>query len=186
MIKNTREGQMRIILIGYKARQGKDTFASMLWHEFDRLGNRASIFHFASPMKEILSETMGVSRETLDAMKNENAHYRGMLQRFGSGKMKEYFGVTVWRDLAVSHMEELEKMGVEYVIVPDFRFPAEFIDGALTIKVVRPGVCIGDGHISETAMDVYDFDMTVVNDLDLDYLEKEAERIAGMLQWGEL
>ena len=170
--------EMRVVLIGHKARQGKDTFAVMLKEAMEVYGNKTSIFNFAAPLKEILSEALGVSRETLDAMKNEHEHYRSILQRFGNGKMKDYFGENVWRDIAISHIESMRDVGVQCVIIPDFRFPAEYIDGAVTIKVVRPGVSIGDGHISETAMDLYDYDYTVVNDLDLDYLKLEAMKMA--------
>jgi hypothetical protein len=179
-------GQIKVVLIGHKARQGKDTFASMLKEEMERRGENTSVFHFADPLKEIVSEALGVSRETLDALKNENGHYREILQRFGSGKMKDYFGEKVWKELVVDHIRALDEMGVSCVIIPDFRFPAEYIDGAISINVVRPGVWIGDEHISETAMDLYEYDKTVVNDLDLEYLQRKAREIGEKIIRGML
>jgi len=166
---------MKVVLIGHKARQGKDTFAEMLKNILitDR-GVKASIFNFASPMKEIVAEALGVSRDTLDALKNENEHYRAILQRFGSGKMKDYFGSDVWKKLTLEHIDTLEDIGVECVIIPDFRFHEEFIDGAITVNVIRPGVKISDSHVSETAMDDYVYDEIINNDRDLESLERKA------------
>ena len=169
---------MKIVMIGHRARMGKDTFAKMLKGQFENSGMSAEIASFATPIKEIMAEALGVSVEVLEVMKNDSEYYRGILQRFGSGKMKEFFGDDVWRSLMLQEIEGFREKSVDVVIIPDFRFPSEFIHGATTINVVKyhpdePPIFEGM-HISETAMDVYDYFIVVDNCGTLDELEDEA------------
>lgn len=175
---------MKVILVGHKKRQGKDTFAEYLIYQLDGKGIRAEQLSFANPMKAIMAESLGVDMETLDAMKNGSEHYRSVLQRFGSGLMKKHFGDTVWRDMAVKEFEKLERDGVDCVIISDFRFPCEYIEGATTINVIRNNECTGT-HISETALDGYKYDYTIENTGSLSDLDNMADNMADII-WRDI
>lgn len=163
----------RFILIGHKKRQGKDTFAEMLKTHLED----AAILAFADPMKEILADMKGIQVYEYDNLKNLNERVRTEMQRFGSNKMKEYFGEDVWVKLLVS---EANKRPEKYIIVSDFRFPIEHIEGSLTIRVTRDDVELDTAseHISETALNDFEFGITVTNDDDLHHLNEKAIRIA--------
>ncbi len=147
----------KFILIGHKKRQGKDTFAKMLAKS---LGD-AEIMAFADPMKEVMAQLLGITVGNLDNLKNLDTHYRNLLKTFGNGKMIEIFGETVWRDAL---LRRAEKSNAKYIIVPDFRFKREFIEGAITINVTRSMVKSSDVHQSETELDEWDYDASVIND----------------------
>lgn len=158
----------KFILIGHKKRHGKDTLAAQLK---DYIPN-SRIIAFAYPMKDIISEMKGMTIAEYNMLKNTSDSYRREIQIFGNSKMKEYFGKDVWKDLLVRRAEECEE---EYIIVPDFRFPNELLKGAITINVIRPGLENNDTHESETAMDGFEYDITIVNDGTIDDLDEKAD-----------
>lgn len=182
-ITKRKTSNMKIILIGHKKRQGKDTFAKYLEQYLVKNGVMPKHLSFAHPMKKIIAEALDVDMETLNSMKNGSLHYRLMLQKFGSGLMKKYFGDTVWRDLAIQEIREFEKAGFDCVIVSDFRFPCEYIDGAVTINIDMDGGN-GDTHISETALDGYSYDFKIKNNETIKELEAKAEAMAIMITDG--
>lgn len=58
--------------------------------------------------------------------------------------------------------------------------------GFVIVRVVRPGYVSGDGrdpnHITETAMDAIEPDYTIVNDKDLDKLQREVEYVVSAIE----
>jgi hypothetical protein len=164
----------RVILIGHKKRQGKDTLAEML---AEITGGQ--IIRFADPMKEILSDTFGLQQEELEYAKNRGLRirhdvrdggykqtYREVLQRFGTEAMKKQFGEDVWANLAV---ENTHDCAADVVIIPDLRFT--------TVNIVRPGVDHIDGHESETELDGFAYDHVITNDGTLDDLRDISGRL---------
>lgn len=171
---------MVVIQIGHKKRQGKDTFAEFLTEHAESRGLKVGTLSFATALKEIMADTLGISIETLNILKNDSEHYRAVLQRFGSGKIKEYFGDTVWRDITAKQVEALREEGYDLVIIPDFRFSYELIDGAITYNVVRDRSYKGD-HISETALDDYPYDTIIHNTGTLEELSRMASNTIKVL-----
>jgi len=180
----TRKAKYPIVLIGHKKRQGKDTFAQLLIEELAFRGVNTKKFAFADAMKDIVADMFDIDRNTLDYYKNKSesivfdsktTDFRKILQRFGSGKMKELFGKTVWVDVV---RKQFDKDSVN--IVTDFRFPEEYIKGAFTIKVDR-GIKDNDEHISEKALDDFNFDYVVDNSGSLEDLRKEAKKVADLI-----
>jgi len=161
----------QFILIGHKKQQGKDTFGKMLKEE---LGD-AEILSFADPMREILAEQMGVSVAEFKEIYNNDDAERDKVKTFGNGKMIDYFGEQVWRDVL---LRRAEKLDCKYIIVPDFRFMREFIEDAVTIKVMRDADKGDDLHVSETELDCYKFDWYVENNDTLEDLRNDARHIA--------
>jgi len=163
----------KYILIGHKKKQGKDTFAKMLK---EHLGD-AEIFSFADPMREIFAQMLGTTVEKLKEAYNKDEDLRDALKALGNGKMIEYFGEQVWRDILIKRAEASD---AEYIIMPDFRFLREHIKGATTINVVRDNNTT-DTHQSETELDDYDYDIRVLNDSSLESLHKSALEICGYI-----
>jgi hypothetical protein len=87
---------------------------------------------------------------------------RVLLQRLGSDVGREMFGEDFWVEQA------FKGLGDEDVVFTDVRFPneAEAVRGrgGVVWNVVRPGVGVANGHVSECALDGFVFDETVVND----------------------
>jgi len=168
----------KIILIGHKARSGKDTFATFLSDSLKEYGYSSEIIRFADPMKEILADTLGVSVSALELMKNESAVYRSMVQNFAMS-MRKVFGDSVWADKAKLRANSST---CDYVIIPDFRFFIEDIEGSTTINVVREGsTCGSDLHVSETELDTFDYDYTASNNNGLDGLFFTAQMMAEII-----
>lgn len=161
----------KYILIGHKKRHGKDTFAEMLQRHLPN----SKVLSFAYPMKDIMADTAGITIAELEEIKNNDKEARIQLQKFGSNKMKDYFGQDVWRNLLMKRAEECDE---EYIIVSDFRFPVEVIEGATTVKIYRPQIESEDSHESETALDDFDFDVVIKNDSTLDELDTIAKHFA--------
>jgi hypothetical protein len=104
-----------------------------------------------------------------EGLKERAPGVRVLLQRFGSDVGREMFGEDFWVGQA------LKGLGDESYVFTDVRFPneAEAVRGrgGVVWNVVRPGVGVANGHVSECALDGFVFDETVVNDGSLEDLE---------------
>lgn len=168
-----------ILLLSGKANSGKDTFAQML---MDKCPHNVERLKFADALKDILSEMFEVTRPELERLKDLGEPYRGYLQRFGSGKMKELFGEDVWTKLTLERCTEDDVL----YIIDDFRFPIEHLSNSFTVRLNRaqlPTTLMNTTHISETALDEFVFDTTVNNDGDFNQLEKKAEGLLDYIGW---
>lgn len=153
----------KIILINGKKRAGKDYIANILK---EKLGN-CEIFHYADSMKQIIADTFEISLEELENFKNENVEitfngkrttFRRVLQCFATEACKKVFGKDIWKQIVLNKMEN---SNAEYIIIPDFRFPEEYIEDSLTVKVL--GGDTNDTHISESALNDFKFDYIIDN-----------------------
>ena len=153
---------MKIILISGKAEAGKTTAANIIKYYLCGIGKRAAIVPYGQYVKDTAKMIFG-----WDGQKDENG--RQLLQWWGTDvvrKKNENFWVnTVMRLAAVLDGE------IDYLIIDDCRFPNE-IDlwkdeyGYLTLRIERPGhenALNGEQrkHPSETALDDYEFDVTI-------------------------
>ena len=123
-----------------------------------------------------------VSRPELERLKDAGEPYRGYLQRFGSGKMKEVFGDNIWGELT----KEKCKCDDVLYIIDDFRFPAEHLEGATTVRIHRavlPDNLMNTQHISEIALDEFEFDVTIDNNGSFRELEDKAEALLDKIGW---
>lgn len=181
----------KIILINGKKRAGKDTLAKFLSYYLPD----CEITHFAKPMKEIVAEMLNMPIDDLEVLKNVEepigvydkdrnefiayTDIRKILQVFGSGKMKEYFGKDVWAKLLYSTLPDKE-----FIIVPDFRFPEEYRpcddDNIITIRIKAPWTK-DDNHISENALADFKFDYDIINAGSLDDLNDKAKWLAKVI-----
>ena len=153
---------MKIILISGKAEAGKTTAANIIKYYLCGIGKRAAIVPYGQYVKDTAKMIFG-----WDGQKDENG--RQLLQWWGTDvvrKKSENFWVnTVMRLAAVLDGE------IDYLIIDDCRFPNE-IDlwkdeyDYLTLRIERPGHenALNDEqrkHPSETALDDYEFDVTI-------------------------
>jgi len=164
------------MLIAGRKRSGKDTFAKCVERSFLDAGKSVAILSFADPLKDIMGITLGMTPSELETAKNDDAVYRGYLQRFGTEAMKKYFGDSVWVDLMLKRIKEYSYKDV--ILIPDFRFPIEALEGALTIKVARASQQVQtDLHASETALEDYVFDTIVTNDGTIEDLQVYTDKL---------
>ena len=175
----------KTILISGKKRSGKDWTAAAIKSELESLGYSVDIIAFAEPMKDIIATTLGITPDELEQLLNEpgatvadkhntlqypvvcgdlgrdctETDFRQILQQFGNEAMKKYFGPTVWRDLAISRINEST---ADYVIVSDFRMPEEHLHDSISIKI-HSEASSTDTHRSETALADWKFNFTLNN-----------------------
>jgi len=161
---------MIIGLAGY-AQSGKNTVADILvdYHGFTQLA-------FAQPIKDFLyainplvacspsGYLQGlVDRDGWDKAKQE-PQVRMLLQNTGVAG-RELIDDYLWVAMTLSQIKDPQE---ERYVITDVRFPNEAAaikaQGGQIWKVERPGVEPVNGHISETAMDPWVFDETILND----------------------
>ena len=156
---------MKVICISAKARHGKDTVAVILKEQLQAKGNKVLITHFADLLKYICKTFFGWNGE-----KDEKG--RTLLQYVGTdviGTKRPGYWVMFIIDLLRLFENEWD-----YVIIPDCRYPIEHkymrnnFDTYL-LRVERPDFDNGlteaqKNHPSETCMDTFPFDATIIND----------------------
>lgn len=98
---------------------------------------------------------------------------RNILQLLGTDVCRDLFGENVWVDATLARIER-EQPSDAKIALTDCRFPNEAsaireMNGCV-VRVERPGVGPVNNHISETGLDDFDFDYTLLNDGSLDDL----------------
>lgn len=181
---------MKIILISGKKRAGKDFIGSIIQRKLEEQGKTVARVAYADSVKDIICATFGISREMLDDLKNTKAEiyikdtavvqnpktsnvfrkisdFRLLLQRFATEGMRAEFGENVWVQAFKNKVQRLESEGVEYIIVPDWRFFAEALEdneNVFRIRIKGMYDADADNHRSETELDNYDkFDLVIDN-----------------------
>lgn len=170
---------LKIFCISGKARHGKDTVANIMKEYFENNGKKVLIAHYADLLKYICKTFFN-----WDGKKDDNG--RSLLQYIGTDVIREQ-QPDYWVNFIYSILK-LFKNEWDYVIIPDCRFSNEIeflkIRGleVYAIRVNRacssPDSKIFNGnltleqsnHISETALDKYNFDYIVNNDSDIEHL----------------
>lgn len=179
-----------IIGIGHVAQTGKDTAAEALCRD---LGFRR--VSFADPLKALAKEAnpiilsnmmtnVGLGSGKLsklvdqlgwDAAKVQFPAVRQFLQDLGLGA-RNVFGPDFWVNVAMESIGDFDN-----VVIPDVRFinEADAIKyaGGKMVKIVRPGK-VASGHISETALLDYEFDVTVENNGSVVELQQKITELA--------
>lgn len=162
---------MIVGLSGY-AFSGKDTVADIL---VDELGFRKASFADAlrkcvealDPIVEMragLRYSEIIDRYGYERAKSEFPEVRRILQRMGTEVGRNIMGDDIWVDLTMKAIDA--EPNVDWVIA-DCRFPNEY--SALSMRgivgrIQRPGISAANAHVSETALDDFKFDFTLVND----------------------
>ena len=169
------------------ARAGKDTIADYLVQNHGYI--KAS---FADPMREALlvlnplitigglvtSLSAVVTRAGWEGVKEMSPDIRPLLQRFGTEVGREMWGENFWVDAAIDKIPDGSK-----VVFADVRFPNEAKAvkslGGKVWRVNRDGIGPVNDHISEHALDNYQFDVVLSNSGTLEELYLKVEEVNG-------
>jgi len=175
---------MKVILISGKAEHGKDTAALALKSILETKGKKVLIARYGGLVK--------YTCETFfdwDGKKNEKG--RGLLQEVGTDGIREQYP-DFWVDY-VAKIIRIFHHKWDYVLIPDCRFPNE-IDyykadswwNWTTLRINRPNfksILTEEqlSHISETALDNYEFDYYIKAESGIDNVKDEVEKIIDSL-----
>lgn len=170
---------MKVILFSAKAQNGKDASADILKELLEQGGKKVLITHYADLLKYICKTFFNWNGE-------KDAIGRGILQRTGTDVIRK-----VNSDYWVSFISRFLRMfpnDWDYVLIPDCRFPNEIqrmiLDGwdTMAVRVTRTDFTSSLTeeqlqHISETALDNYQFDYYIDSPSGLDNLKIEVEKM---------
>lgn len=167
---------MKLIAISGKAQSGKDTIGSFLVNKygFTRVAS-------ADSLKRIARNIFG-----WDSVKDEKG--RKFLQDLAMavrGYNEDYWINLTLQEIKRQSSSQYKNLSDDKsnFVVTDLRFinEAKYLkeNGAILIRVNRPGIKVYD-HISETQLDDYaNFDFVIENDTTLEDLEKAVDTIFG-------
>lgn len=169
----------KIILVSGHAQNGKDTLAEAIKHEYEHHGASVKAVHFADLLKFICRTYFGWNGE-------KDAEGRRILQYVGTDlvRMRK---PDYWVDF-VGDFLELFGENLDYVIIPDCRFPNEVTKLAergfdtVHVRVIRDNFDNRlteeqKNHPSETALDNFPADIYIHNNGTLDDLYKKVSRL---------
>jgi hypothetical protein len=169
---------MIIGLSGY-AQSGKNTVGDILvdHHGFIQLAFADAIRDFLYEINPYVKSEFRVKGLVdaygWDKAKVENEELRELLQRLGVAG-REMIDEYLWVALTMSQIKDPHEG--RYVIT-DVRFPNEAAaiqsQGGQIWRIERPGVDAANAHVSETAMDPWLFDETIINDGTIEDLVKK-------------
>ena len=109
-----------LVLVGYRKNSGKDTFSRMLLEILSQKGVETNLYHFAYPIKKLVSTLIGLPMEKIEELKNEKtgiAWDRDFV-RIGDEEyplQKEKFLETALRFFGKSGIERA-KAGMEFLM----------------------------------------------------------------------
>lgn len=161
------------LIVGFSGylRSGKDTAGSALAADgFHHASFAAKLKAFVYALNPIVPHTgIDYRLATLvdaygwERCKDRYPEVRTLLQRCGTDAGRRVLGEDVWVDAVMSDLPAEQD-----VVFTDCRFPNEAraiqAAGGFVIRVNRPGYEPGpDAHESETSLDGYPFDFTIVN-----------------------
>jgi hypothetical protein len=105
---------------------------------------------------------VGVDVYGWEGLKERSPDVRGLLQRFGTEVGREMFDENFWVDYALHSIVDGTK-----VVIADVRYPNEADAirklGGKVFRVERDGVVAANEHMSEHALDGYEFDGKIEN-----------------------
>ena len=163
---------MQVILISGKARAGKDLSANILKEEFVKEGKTSIILHYADFLKSFCREHLSYKGKDVEGG-------RELLQWFGTDVVRNNYEDT-WVDMMFALLKGI-RSEYDCVIIPDVRFPNEIEKiknnfKSVTLRIVRnneKNELSNDEkkHLSETALDDYEFEHVIFNNGTIDELK---------------
>lgn len=170
---------MKIILIGGKARSGKDTLADFIIEELEKKERKVCKVQVGQYIKYYAEKYFGWDG-------SEETKPRDLLIKIGT----EIIRKKIDPDFHINRLiEDIKVLSYFYdtFVVSDIRFPVEIekpkkeFDNVITIKTIRESDELNEkqkGHITETGLDNYNsFDYIVDNSGSLEDLKEQAIKI---------
>lgn len=167
---------MKVLTIAGKAEAGKDTTAKKIKNKLEHMGYAVLICHYADLLKYICTQFFN-----WDGKKDERG--RELLQMIGTegvrNKEPDY-----WVDFIKSILRLFPNKW-DFVLIPDCRFPNEIVGmkeefDTIAVRINRPNYenHLTDEqrqHLSEVALDDFEFDYEIINPGSMDGLDNEVE-----------
>lgn len=164
-----------ILLIGGKARSGKDYVSDHIKNVLELNGKSVFKFAFADELKKYICILFNIDLDTLNSLKNSEEPFtkngttiRQCLQRLGTDIFSTY-DKYYWTKIAANIINNTD---YQYYIISDFRYPHEteirsFVNNSkiYTINILgNPNNQIkANNHISETSLNEFSFDFVIDN-----------------------
>jgi hypothetical protein len=160
-----------IIALSGKGEAGKDYVGKIMKRHIEEIGHKAMIIHYGDYLKFLSKEYFG-----WDGNKDEKG--RTLLQYVGTDLIRSR-QPTFWVNAVLNLVVAMEK-DYDFFIVPDCRYLNEvevpMLNGfdVEAIRVIRPNHITSltneqQNHISETALDDYEFDFEIINDKNVEF-----------------
>lgn len=164
---------MKVICISGKARHGKDTTANILHKQLTDTGYSVLIAHYGDLVKY-------VCKTFFDWNGKKDNKGRTLLQYVGTDKVRKEYP-CFWVDF-VAKILSVFRNEWDYVLIPDCRFPNEiqvlecYGLNVISLKIERDNfdsdlTAEQLNHISEIALDNFNFDFVVKNNGNIEDLE---------------
>lgn len=170
---------MRVILIGGKARSGKDTFADFLIDDLEKKGKKVCKIQVGQYIKYYATKYFGWDGR-------EETKPRDLLIKLGTEIIRE----KIDPDFHINRLiEDIRVLSYFYdiFVVSDIRFPVEIekpreeFDNVIAIKMKRHSDELNEEqkkHITETGLDNFnDFDYEIDNSKSLEELNEKAKEL---------
>lgn len=156
---------MKVITISAKAMHGKDYTANVLKEKLEDMGYSTLVCHYADLLKYIC-------RQFFDWNGEKDEYGRSLLQHVGTEGVRSQ-KPDYWVDFIIDIINFFPSEW-DYVIIPDTRFPNEIEKmkenfSSIAVRVTRPNFENSlteeqRQHLSEVALDGYNFDYEINND----------------------
>lgn len=149
---------------------------------------------WAGKLKTIASMLTGIPVEKFEDQEFKktnlgpewNMTVRDFLQRIGTDGLRTGLHENTWVNALMADYTGVYDIDTDRTtwpnwVITDTRFPneAEAVNqaGGITIRIERPGVTAVNAHPSETALDLWEFDYTIINDSSLEDLTSKVKEI---------
>ena len=167
---------MRVILIGGKARSGKDTLADLLIDALEKQGKKVCKIQVGQYIKYYAMKYFGWDGQ-------EETKPRDLLIELGTEVIRKKIDPDFHIDRLIQDIKVLSYF-YDTFIVSDIRFPVEIekpkkeFDNVISIKMIRNSDELNEtqkSHITETGLDSFNsFDYVIENEGTLEELQQKA------------
>lgn len=162
------------ILISGKARSGKDQSAIFIKKYIEeKMNKKAIIVKYGNFLKNFLEKSIG-----WNGVKDKDG--RSLLQYWGTDVIRKSYEYT-FTDMMIALLKGIYNQ-FDYFIISDVRFPNELNEikknfKSISLRIERNNLKSTltnqqKQHLSETALDNFDFDAYIYNNKDLNTLER--------------
>lgn len=171
---------MKIIILSAKARHGKDTFYELAKEQLESKGKKVIRMAYGDLVKYVCNQYFGATYE-------HNEENRYIWQNVGTNRVRENLKMpTYWVDQVCNFIKMTEGM-YDYVFITDARFPNEIdipkstFKNVITVRIQRDNFKSNLSetqlkHVSEVALDNYEFDHYIKNNSSLEAFSNKVTR----------
>ena len=172
---------MQIIGISGKAESGKTTTALLLQEELNKRGISTCFINYGDLVKYVAKQYYNWQGE-------KDQKGRTLLQYIGTDLGREKVDNSIWVNMIINIIKILQ-YNYNVAIIGDCRFPNEYEEwnkykkdfNMIKLRIERPNyknklTKKQKQHLSETALDNYCFDYTIINNDDLNKLKNEVNK----------